>query len=187
MSVDQLPYRSIYADNGSNYKSKEFKTICARIGILLLHTPVRDGASKGKIERFFRTVRDQFLTKELYHIESLEQLNKEFTFWVEHTYHEREHSTLGMKPLDRFHLDCSRIRHLSQNDFCAELFYLERGAKIRTDNTFQYNKVRFEAPRDVRNQSVIIRYSRIDPQAYPIVYFEGERCSFPFQGQFNRL
>lgn len=167
--------RSIYADNGSNYKSKEFSTICARLGSLLIHTPVRDGAAKGKIERFFRTVRDQFLTKSLYHIKSLSELNKDFKLWVERIYHEREHSTLGMKPLDRYYLDRDRIRHLSDNEFCAELFYLEKNARVRTDNTFQYNKIRYEAPRDVRNQTVTIRYSRIDPSVYPIVYLEAER------------
>lgn len=167
--------RSVYADNGSNYRCKEFSTICARVGSLLIHTPVRDGASKGKIERFFRTVRDQFLTQSLYHIESLEQLNRDFGLWVENTYHEREHSTLGMKPLDRFFLDRDRIRHLSQNEFCAELFYLERDARIRTDNTFQYKKIRYEAPRDVRNQTVTIRYDRDNSAVYPIIYFNGER------------
>ena len=47
--------------NGSLYCSKEIIQICARVGSLLHHTPVCDGAAKGKIERFFRTVRDQFL------------------------------------------------------------------------------------------------------------------------------
>lgn len=167
--------RSIYADNGANYRSKEFSTMCARIGTLLIHTPVRDGASKGKIERFFRTVRDQFLINNLEHISSLEELNKEFKNWVEYTYHEREHSTLKMKPLDRYYLDSKRIQSLSQNEFCAELFYLERDAKIRADNTFQYNKIRYEAPRDVRNLSVTIRYDRDNPYIHPIVYFDGER------------
>lgn len=51
--------QSLYVDNGSIYSSKEIIQICARVGCLLHHTPVRDGAAKGKVERFFRTVRDQ--------------------------------------------------------------------------------------------------------------------------------
>lgn len=45
--------KHIYVDNGSIYCGKELTTICARLGILLSHTPVRDGAAKGKIERFY--------------------------------------------------------------------------------------------------------------------------------------
>ena len=107
----------MYVDNGSNYSSKEFSLICARLGTVLIHTPVRDGASKGKIERFFRTVRDQFLVRDLSQIRSLQQLNVEFTRWLEDTYHQRVHSTLGMKPIDRFGLDLARVRHLTENPF----------------------------------------------------------------------
>src|SRR5207249_4909584 len=57
--------QSLYVDNGSIYCSKEIIQICARVGCLLHHTPVRDGAAKGKIERFFRTVREQFLSRAL--------------------------------------------------------------------------------------------------------------------------
>jgi len=51
---------SLYVDNGSIYSSKEIIQICARVGCLLHHTPVRDGAAKGKIERFFRSRRRRY-------------------------------------------------------------------------------------------------------------------------------
>lgn len=169
--------KAIYADNGSNYASKEFAQICTRLGTVLIHTPVRDGASKGKIERFFRTVRDQYLAQNLDHISSILELNDHFTRWVEDTYHTREHSTLGMRPLDRFGLDLNLIRHLHHCDFNQELFYLETTRKVRIDNTFNFQKIRYEAPRDLRNNTITIRYSRFtgSPEAHPIGYFEGER------------
>jgi len=48
--------------------------VCVRLDILLIHAPIRDGAAKGKIERFFRGFRDRFLVQ---HIEfkTLEALN----------------------------------------------------------------------------------------------------------------
>ena len=55
----------MYVDNGSIYTSMEITQICARLGCLLCHAPVRDGAAKGKVERFFRTVRGSFLSKAL--------------------------------------------------------------------------------------------------------------------------
>lgn len=169
--------KAIYADNGSNYASKEFAQISTRLGTILLHTPVRDGASKGKIERFFRTVRDQYLAQNLDSISSLQELNDHFTRWVEDDYHTREHSTLGMRPLDRFGLDLNLIRHLHHCDFNQELFYLETTRKVRIDNTFNFQNIRYEAPRDLRNKTITIRYSRFTgiPEARPIGYFDGER------------
>lgn len=55
----------LLVDNGSIYCSQEITLICARVGCLLRHTAVRDAAAKGKIERFFRRVRDQFLIRQL--------------------------------------------------------------------------------------------------------------------------
>ena len=73
--------QTLYVDNGSIYTSAEINQICARIGTVLCHTPVRDGAAKGKIERFFRTVRDGFLLREL-DLSSLACLNSQFQEWV---------------------------------------------------------------------------------------------------------
>ena len=102
---------AMYVDNGSIYTSKEITQICTRLGCLLCHAPVRDGAAKGKIERFFRTVRQMFLTQQL-DLSSLEALNRAFIAWVEDEYNAREHSTLQMRPIDRFGLDLPRIRFL---------------------------------------------------------------------------
>jgi putative transposase len=167
--------KAVYVDNGSNYTSREFGLICARLGTVLIHTPVRDGASKGKIERFFRTVRDQFLVRDLSHIHDLKQLNVEFTCWVEATYHVREHSTLGMKPIDRFGLDLNLIRRIADNPFDSELFLLESTRRVRTDNTFSYDSIRYEAPRDLRNSTITIRHNRPGLGFPPVVYQDGER------------
>ncbi|MBE0618221.1 MAG: transposase [Proteobacteria bacterium] len=77
--------RKLYVDNGSAYTSKEIVSVCARLGILLSHAPVRDGAAKGKIERFFRSVRERFLSRRL-DLSSLEKLNRQFCVWVEERY-----------------------------------------------------------------------------------------------------
>lgn len=167
--------QALYVDNGSNYVSKELSTICTRLGTLLIHTPVRDGAAKGKIERFFRTVRDQFLTRNLKDIDKLSELNRQFDRWLEDTYHTAQHSTLGMKPIDRFGLDLTRVRYLTPSEFNRELFYLESTRHVRADNTFSYQATRYEAPRDLRSRKVTIRYDRNTPTKPPIVYHNDQR------------
>ena len=39
----------LYVDNGSSYKNVQLSLICGQLGVVLIHTPVRDGASKGKV------------------------------------------------------------------------------------------------------------------------------------------
>jgi len=162
--------QTLYTDNGAIYTGKEINQICPRIGTLLCHAPVRDGAAKGKIERFFRTVRDRFLIQKL-DLSSLETLNKQFCDWLESDYNAREHSTLKMRPVDRFAMDLGRIRFLDPMDATDELFYFEQDRTVRKDNTFQVVGKRFEAPRDLRSRTLQIRYDRFAKKPGRIIVF----------------
>lgn len=166
--------QSLYVDNGSIYTSKEIIQICARVGCLLAHTPVRDGAAKGKVERFFRTVRDQFLARQL-DLSSLETLNRQFNQWVEEHYNAQTHSVLGMSPLDRFALDRNRVRFLPPNEANDELFFVEEERHVRADNTFAFKSLRWEAPRHLPDRAIQIRFQRSQPTARVVVFYKGER------------
>lgn len=164
---------TLYVDNGSIYASKEITLICARLGCLLCHAPLRDGAAKGKIERFFRTTRESFLPRQL-DLSSLESLNRQFIAWVEEEYNAQPHSAIGMKPIDRFGLDLKRIRFLPPNEANDEFFFLEETRQVKVDNTFSVKNKRFEAPVDLRNRSIQVRFDR-HHFSRVIVYFKGER------------
>lgn len=151
--------QQLYVDNGSNYSGAEITLVCARVGTILRHTPVRDGSAKGKIERFFRRVRDQFLVRKL-DISSLTALNRQFTDWVEDEYNAKPHSAIGMPPIDRFGLDLSRINFLPPSDVNDELFFAETKRKVKKDNTFSFKNLRYETPVDLRGKEVTIRYDR---------------------------
>jgi putative transposase len=166
--------QSLYVDNGSIYTSKEIVQICARVGCLLAHTPVRDGAAKGKIERFFRTVREQFLARTL-DLSSLDALNRQFIQWVEEHYNAQKHSILEMTPLDRFALDRSRVRYLPPNQANDEFFFVEEDRHVRADNTFAFKSRRFEAPRHLPDRTIQVRFERRRPTHRVIVYYQGER------------
>jgi transposase InsO family protein len=165
---------SLHVDNGSIYRSREIIPICARVGCLLHHTPVRDGAAKGKSERFFRTVRDQFLARAL-DLSSLDALNRQFPHRVEEQYNAQPHSVLGMSPLDRYGLDRSRVRFLPPNEANDELFYVEEERQVRADNTFSFQSVRFEAPRHLPDRPIQVRFERKRPTQRVVVYDKGER------------
>lgn len=165
----------LLVDNGSIYCSQEITLICARVGCILRHTPVRDAAAKGKIERFFRRVRDQFLVKKL-DLSSLETLNRQFTHWVEQDYNATEHDAIGMKPIDRFGIDLARVCFLSPSEHSDELFYAEADRKVKKDNTFSFLNRRYETPVDLRDKEISLRYDRHRGEnSAVIVYYKGQR------------
>jgi putative transposase len=95
---------SVYVDNGSAFVDKQLLRACASLGIRLVHSKPGRPAGRGKIERVFRTVRDQFLVeigtgREL---QDLVQLNTLFTAWVETIYHRRVHSETEQTPSERW-------------------------------------------------------------------------------------
>ncbi|MEO8137088.1 MAG: DDE-type integrase/transposase/recombinase [Betaproteobacteria bacterium] len=163
----------LLVDNGSIYCCQEITLICARVGCILRHTAVRDAAAKGKIERFFRRVRDQFLVRNL-DLASIEALNQQFAQWVERDYNATEHSTLGMKPIDRFGVDLARIRFLSPSEDADELFYAEAVRTVKKDNTFSFQGVRYETPIDLHGKKVELRYERHRKGAV-VIYEKGRR------------
>ena len=95
---------SIYVDNGSAFVDKQLLRACASLGIRLTHSRPGQPAGRGKIERFFRTVRDQFLVEigPGRQLDTMAELNTLFTAWVETVYHRREHSETGQSPHERW-------------------------------------------------------------------------------------
>ena len=163
----------LYFDNGSNYTSKEILQACVRLDIHLSHAPIRDGAAKGKIERFFRGFRDRFLTQ---HIEflSLEDLNSKTHDWIESEYNSQHHSGIQMIPIDRFNLDHARIHFLTHDAYGEEVFFIEQTRKVSKTNVFSINSQKYECPVDLRNKAIQVRYDRQQRNRF-IVYFSDKR------------
>jgi putative transposase len=112
---------SVYVDNGSAYVDAWLLRACAKLGIRLVHSTPHRPQGRGKIERFFRTVREQFLVEVTDstaadlaaagtdHRTALLELNRLLTAWIETEYHRRMHSETGQSPLDRWHAGWSRL------------------------------------------------------------------------------
>ena len=92
----------LYTDNGAPYANEQLSLICGSIGTVLLHTKVRDGASKAKIERFWRTTKERWLYGlDMESISSLEEFNSLFAEYLR-TYNTTMHSGIGCSPFDRY-------------------------------------------------------------------------------------
>jgi putative transposase len=163
----------LYFDNGANYSAKEILQACVRLDIHLSHAPIRDGAAKGKIERFFRGFRDRFLTLHQ-SFASLEELNRLTHAWVEDEYNSKFHSGIGMIPIDRFNFDHRRIKFLSDDAYSAEVFFVEEARKVSKTNVFSICSQRYECPVDLREKTIEVRYDRMRRTSF-VVYFAGQR------------
>jgi transposase InsO family protein len=111
----------IYVDNGSAFVDAWLLRACAKLGVRLVHSQPGRPQGRGKIERFFRTVREQFLvevtdtTSEdlaaagVDHTTALLELNRLFMAWTETEYHRRTHSETGQSPLARWDAGFDRL------------------------------------------------------------------------------
>jgi putative transposase len=99
---------AIYVDNGSAFVDSWLLRGCATLGIKLIHSTPGRPEGRGKIERFFRTVREQFLIELSTPdtggaaVADLATLNRLFVAWVETVYHPRTHTSTGVAPLARW-------------------------------------------------------------------------------------
>jgi putative transposase len=100
---------SIYVDNGSAFVDSWLLRACAKLSIKLTHSTPGRPQGRGKIERAFRTVRDQFLVELTgnnetgrHHVADLATLNRLFAAWTEQVYHHAVHSETGQPPIERW-------------------------------------------------------------------------------------
>lgn len=92
-----------------------FDRICRENGIDHLLTAPRSPTTTGKIERFHRTLRQEFMTGKVF--DGLEAAQAELDAWVDSYNRERPHSALGMDtPASRFDADRGRPADASALD-----------------------------------------------------------------------
>jgi putative transposase len=95
--------RAMYVDNGSAYSSRWLERACGVLGVRLVHSKPGEPAGRGKIERVFATVRQEFLVEiDQRGVAGIAELNSLFAAWVETIYHRRVHSETKQAPLERF-------------------------------------------------------------------------------------
>jgi transposase InsO family protein len=144
-------------DNGAAYRAKTLQGICARLGIHLIYCRPYQPEGKGKLERWHRTFRDQFLSElDPTRIRDLDDLNARLWAWCETIYHHTPHAGLaGQTPLARYQQDLPRIRTLGALAArLDELFYHRIRRTVRKDATVSYQGERFEVPYELAGQRV---------------------------------
>lgn len=168
----------LYCDNGAPYANDQLSLICGSIGTVLLHTKVRDGASKAKIERFWRTCKETWLYGlDMEKIHSLKEFNAMFQEFIR-SYNTSVHSGIGCTPFERYQASQSCIRPAKSMEWLDECFLNRIIRKVRKDATVSIDSDSFDVPAQFIGQKVDIRFRPGDMDS-AVILFEG--ATFPIR------
>jgi len=158
--------RKLYLDNGPAFRSKHLEHVTASLGIALIHARPYKPQGKGKIERFFRTVRMQFLPG--FRGKLLEDLNEAFELWLDNVYHQRKHSSTGQSPFERFtaHMECLRPSPKELADY----FRKPARRRVARDRTITLEGKLYEAPVTLIGKQVQLLYHENRPEQVEVFY-----------------
>ena len=171
-----IPQR-LFVDNGANYRSHHLALVCAKLGVALIHARPYQAQSKGKIERWFRTVRAQFLSRlSAEDTDSLDRLNSRLRAWVEGEYHQTPHRGLeDQTPLDRWAQCAEQVRLPGPHLDLDALFLFEVKRRVQRDRTVSLNGTLFEVDAALIGHTVTLRYDPCAPPARGIEIWHEER------------
>lgn len=179
--------RSLYVDRGSSFIGRDLRLACARLNVRLRHAPVRDGASKGKIERMFRTLRRRLLDRlGSDSVKTLGDLNVRLMAWAEGDYNVRPHAALdGRTPREVWESGLEGIRWADSPSALDESFTGETPRKAKKDATVSFDGTVYEVPGHLRGQPVTLHYSFLDPSRVWVVDGTTEVPLKPLDAQLN--
>lgn len=151
--------KTLNFDNGSAYKNRQMELLAARIGSVLNYCRPYTPTAKAKIERWFRTMKDQWMASlDMRDFQSLDGLRGSLLSFVR-AYNLSGHSSLqGRSPQDRFFSEPDRIRRLEMRQI-EESFLLELERRVSADSVIVIDGVEYEVDYRFAKQRITLRYS----------------------------
>jgi len=157
----------LYVDNGAAFRSNQLEYTCASLGIALIHAKPYTPQGKGKIERWFRTVRMSFLAgldKKAYR---LDELNQVFAKWLE-TYQDKLHSATKQTPQQRFLRGVEQIKPAPSN--LEDYFRQMARRTVRKDRTIAFQDKLYEVPVELVGKQIQLLYHTHESEMIEILY-----------------
>jgi len=158
--------RKLYVDNGAAFRSRHLEYICASLAIALIHSKPYTPQGRGKIERYFKTVRTQFLP--CFKGQTLNELNEAFDCWLTDIYNQRKHSSTGQSPFERFAANLHCLRTAPDNLY--DYFRKVARRKVNKDRSVTLNGRLFEGPVALIGKRVELLYHDSQPQQVEVKY-----------------
>lgn len=164
-------------DNGSSYKNKQIELLAARIGTTISYCAPYTPTSKAKIERWFKTMKDQWMSQlNMNDYSSIDQLRETLLTYV-NNYNQTVHSSLnGLCPQDRFFNESYLIKRFSEEQLDTS-FLLEYERRVSADNVVMIDEVEYEVPYRYSKQKITLRYSPDLSKIYIVDKYSGALTS----------
>lgn len=171
------PPDALYLDNGPTYRGDVLRLACERLGITLIHARPYDAPARGKMERFWRTLREQCLDH-LGSLSSLHDLNVRLWAFLDQHYHRAPHGSLfGRSPAEVW--DPSRADRTADaltEDQLRDALTIRFRRRVRGDSTLSLDGDSWELDQGFLSGRVIqVARSFLDPGDPPWVEHEGKR------------
>lgn len=163
-----LPDR-LYCDNGAAFSSQYLSRVCAHLNIGLVHSKPYDSPSRGKIERFFRTVREGFLVDMPLDAKKectwdLKGINDAFEKWLRENYHHAHHHGINIRPIDRYQISVRDYpRKRIAEETLDEFFLVTVERTVAKDCTVSLNGCDYEVPPEYVGKRVELKFSQEHP------------------------
>lgn len=160
-------------DNGPAYRAQSLQTICAFLDIRLIYCKPYEPEAKGKLERFHRTFREQFLNElDMQKIKDLSDLNARLWVWCESVYHARHHAGLkGESPIERWRKELVHVRHLSPGiiERLDDIFMHRVKRRVKKDASVSWEGRLYEVHHNQVGEDITLI---VDPHAHKVVRAE---------------
>ncbi len=166
---------SFYVDNGAVYRADQFSFACAHLGIKLRHSTPYVSEGRGAIERWNRTVAEQFEPEiRALRLSDHREIQLRFEAWLEQRYHLTVHEATGQPPLDRFTAPDFTPRY-PDPVLVAETFRVRVRRKVHPKTiTVEVEGVAFVVEPYLRGRWVHVHYDPHD-LADVLIYRDGQR------------
>jgi transposase InsO family protein len=165
---------AVYVDNGQVYSSTQFNAACATLGIQRIQAAPYSPEGKGKQERFFETLRLQFLPEvEVSNVTTLTDLNESLWAWLECVYHQHEHSETHQTPLARYTAGLEHVRHADPETVRRAFLWREK-RKVRKDATLSLQGNRYQVEPQWVGRTLELHFDPFDLSQVEL-YLDGAR------------
>jgi putative transposase len=166
---------ALYLDNGATYRGDVLATACTRLGVGLLHATPHDPQARGKMERFWRTLREGCLD----HIGtpgSLHDVQVRLLAFLAKHYHIAPHASLMGKSPGEIYETAPRYDERVDDMALAAALTVHGRRRVRRDGTLEIGGVTFETRTGfLAGRVVVVGRSLLDPTSDPWIEHEGQR------------
>jgi len=166
---------ALYLDNGSTYSGETLRLGCERLGVTLIHARPYSPEARGKMERFWRTLREGVLDH-LGSLTSLHDVNVRLWAFLDQHYHLAPHAgLLGRTPAAVWQSAIRPVDDLDEERLRAALTVHER-RRVRRDTTISIDGVVWELAQGyLAGRIVTVGRCLTDANLPPWVEHEGKR------------